>query len=167
MAAKKPVKQVEITAELETLIGEWFSAGQSLERAVARENELRLQVFSNFYKADDPCLSEPGTEHFAMPGNWLLKIERRINTKVDQSLIGAIKTEIATLEADPDSGELPTIDAALKWKPDFSESGYRDLRDDVKVILNKALTRTPGTPGIKLELPKSVQAKATGVGVAG
>lgn len=159
MAAKIPVQNVELTTELQELVAQWYSAAAAASTAAAKENALRLQLFGQFYQPEDKRLSEPGTEHFGMPGGWVLKIERRINTKIDQAALDAVKKELATLEVDED-GVAPTIDAAVKYKPDFSESGYRDLRADVKTILNHALTRTPGSPGIKLELPKSAQPKA-------
>jgi hypothetical protein len=158
MAAKIPVQSVEIKPEIEQLIGEWFAASASAKEAAAKESELRMRVFQNFYRPEDPKLSEPGTDHFAMPGGWILKVGRVINTKVDVAALDAVKKQLATMEADED-GVVPSIDAAVKYKPDFSESGYRDLRDDVKELLNAALTRTPGTPQIKLELPASAKTK--------
>jgi hypothetical protein len=160
MATKIPVQQIDVDMEFSKLIGEWYNAAEAAKGAAARENELRLQVFGKLYRPDDPKLAEPGTDHFGMPGGWVLKIERRINTKVDVAALDAVKKALAEMQVDED-GVAPTIDAAIKYKPDFSESGYRDLRDDVKALLNDALTRTPGSPGVKLELPKSAQPKAT------
>lgn len=162
MPTKKPVAEVKMTPELNTLIGEWWTQAELAGKAVLKENELRLKVFNQFYKSDDPRLADPGTDHFQMPGGWVLKIERRINTKIEIALLDAVKQEVDALPIDEETGEKYALGGVIEYKPAFNDSKYAKLPEPVLKILNKALTRTPGTPGIKLELPKSVQAKATG-----
>lgn len=158
MGKSLPVLDFEMTPECEKVLADWYSAATELKALGTREGELRAQLYSFFYAEDDVKRSEAGTEKFKMPGGWVMAIERRINVSIDQAQLNSIEAEVQKLAIDEDTGEMPTIGPAIKMKPSFSESGYRDLRDDVKALLNAALEFTPGTPGLKLEPPK---AKAT------
>jgi hypothetical protein len=159
MATPRPIKEVPQTPQLDKLVGKWWNAHKALGEAAEIETEARMALYAYFYKETDPKRSEAGTERFGMPGGWVLDIERRINVKIDQAALDPIKKVISELPPDPDTGEMATIDAAIKYKPDFSESGYRNLRADVKVILSEALTFTPGKPGFKLEYKEKAKAK--------
>jgi len=165
MAAKKPVNEVvykdaEEKKQYEMLIGQWWGAVAEAARAVELESELRAKVFDKLYPLDDPKRNEPGSEHFAMPGGWVLKIERKINTTIDKAALDVVKKIAATLEPDED-GVVPSLDPVIRYEPKFSDSGYRDAHPKIKELLaeNHVLTSNPGKPAIKLELPKSAQPK--------
>lgn len=149
MAARIPVQKTEHTKELDELVGAWFTAANELASISKRENEARVALYRHFYKEGDKKASEDGTEKFEMPGGWVLEITRRLNVKIDEALLDAAKKVIAELPADPETGELATIDTAVKYKPQLT-AGYDNLRGDVKEILSEALTFTPGLPAIKL-----------------
>lgn len=153
MAAPRPTLEIEQTKELDDLVGEWYRTAQQLAAIKQSEAEARDALFSYFYKTDDPKRSQAGTEKFSMPGGWALEVERRINWKIDEAALDSCKKAIAALPVDS-SGELPSIDACIKYKPSFSESGYRALRDDVRLILDDALESKPGQPAITLIAPK-------------
>jgi hypothetical protein len=154
MAVARPTIEIEQTQELDKLVGAWYNAAQQLVAIKEAEAEARDALFSYFYKSDDPKRSQAGTEKFGMPGGWALEVERRINWKVDEAALDACKKTIAELKVD-ESGELPSIDACIKYKPTFSESGYKTLRDDVRLILSDALESKPGQPAISLIAPKA------------
>jgi len=154
MAAPRPTIDIEQTKELDSLVGEWFDLSQKLASIKQLEAEARDKLFSYFYKPDDPKRNVGGTEKFGMPGGWTLEVERRINWKVDEAALPACLEAINELKADPETGEEPTVDACIKFKPTFSESGYRALRDDVRTILDGALEHKPGQPAITLNRPK-------------
>jgi hypothetical protein len=153
MAAQRPTVPVERTEELDRLVGVWYDTSQRLNAIKQAEAEARDALFSYFYKSDDPKRSVAGTEKFGMPGGWALEVERRINWKIDEAALDSCKKAIAELKVD-ENGEVPSIDAAIKYKPSFSESGYKTLRDDVRLILNQALEAKPGQPSIGLVAPK-------------
>jgi len=157
MAAPRPTIPVEMTPELSDLVGAWFDLAEKLATVKAAELDARNALFNHFYKADDPKRNQSGTEKFGMPAGWALEIERRLNWKVDEAALAACTAEINELPPDPETGELPSIDACIKFKPQFSESGYRSLRDDVRLILDEALESKPGTPGIELTKPKNAR----------
>lgn len=153
MAAPRPTIEIEHTEELDKLVGAWYEAANALAAIKETEAEARDKLFSYFYKSDDPKRSVGGTEKFGMPGGWALEVERRINWKIDEAALDSCKKAIAELPVSGD-GELPSIDACIKYKPTFSESGYKALRDDVRLILDGALEHKPGQPAINLVAPK-------------
>lgn len=158
MAVARPTLPIEHTEQLDKLVGAWYQASKKLAEIKETEAEAREALFSYFYKTDDPKRSIAGTEKFGMPGGWALEVERRINWKIDEAALDGCKKVIAELKVD-ENGELPSIDACIKYKATFSESGYKLLRDDVRLILDQALESKPGQPSIGLIAPK-VEAKA-------
>lgn len=163
MAAKKPVTAIKVDESLSALIGDWYNAQETAKLAVERESALRAAVYDRLYKSDDPKRSEAGTEHFGMPGGWVLKVERRINCKIDKAALDVAKKAIAELPPDPETGEVPTLDSIIRYDPKLSDAGYREAPQIVKQTLADlhVLEFNPGTPGIKLELPASAKPKAT------
>lgn len=135
-------------------LGDWYAKSNAFAAAKEAEAEARTKVIQLIYP---DSYDEEGTEKYQLPAGWVLEMEKRINVKVEQAVLAGLIEQIEKLPVD-ENGEMPTIDAAIKMKPDFSMSGWRDLRPDVKVILQDALTFTPGTAGVKLKPPS---AKAT------
>jgi hypothetical protein len=151
MAAALPIIDVKQSAELDSLVGAWWSAHKTADEAVATEMEARMALFRYFYKESDPKCNLSGREKFGMPSGWVLEIQRRLNYSVDVAALDSIRKAVAALPVDPDSGEIASIEAAIKYRLEVSESGYRDLRHDAKALLNEALTVKPGAPSLKLE----------------
>jgi hypothetical protein len=120
------------------------------------DKECRQQLDALLYPDGYPTKEnrQDGTDKYELPGGWTLEFERRINVKIDEAQLQSIEQEIAKLPIDPESGEVPTIGSAIRHRPELSMSAYGNLRDDVRVILNQALTFTPGTPGVKFVAPK-------------
>lgn len=167
MAAKKPVNEVEYkdAADKEAfsaLVGRWWNQIEIAKNAAALELQLRNEIFARFYPEGSPERAKAGSEHFGMPGNWVLKIDRKINAKIDRAALDVAKRLVLQLEADED-GVIPSLDGVITYKPELSDSGYRDAHPAVRKILaeTQVLEFNPGTPQIKLELPKSAQPKAT------
>jgi len=137
------------------ILADWYQKATEFAALKAAEAEARARVIEMVYPDG---YAKPGTDKFGIQSGWVLEMERRINVSIDEAQLAGIAAEVAKLEVDPDTGEIPTFSAAVKPKPTFSEAGYRDLREDVKALLNDALTFTPGTAGVKVIPPK---AKAT------
>lgn len=132
-----------------------YTKAQAFAEAKVAESEARKIVYSMVYPKS---WDEEGTDKFELGNGWIVEFKRTINVTIDDAQLPSLKEEIEKLPVDPDSGEMPSIDAAVKYKPDLSMSGYKLLRDDVKELLNQALEFKPGTPGVKVNPPK---AKAT------
>jgi hypothetical protein len=166
MAAKRPITEVKQSELLDRLVGDWYEKAEKAKQAAADENAARLALYAHFYKEDDPLRAVAGTQLFGMPSGWQLDIERRINVRIDKAQLPAIFEAVKKLPLDPETGEVASLDGVIVFKPDLSDSAYRLMtREDVKEILDQALTFTPGTPGIKLEYkaPKA-NPKATALG---
>lgn len=160
MATRLPVQECAMTPELEKAMGEWHAAVIASKEAAARENETRMAVFAHFFPEGDPRRSAGGKDKFQMPGGFVLEIERRINVKIDKAALPAVRQVVSEMPVDPETGEVPTIEHAIRMAPEFSESGYKALPEHVRLIVNDCLTFTPGTPGLKLEPPKAAKPSA-------
>lgn len=167
MATKKPKLETGLTgdkkAEFDALIGVWYQAANALIAAEAQESALRTKIYDMLYADDDQRRSVAGSDHFAMPGGWELQIERRVNCSIDRATLPLAQKVIAELEPDPETGVVPSLDGVIQWSPKLSDSGYRNIDARAKEVLEQfsVLEFKPGKPGVKLVLPKSVQAKAT------
>ena len=118
---------------------------------VDQEKEVRAQIVALIYP---DSFDERGTDRFELGGGWALDLERRMNIKIDETQISSVREEVAKLPVDPETGEMPSIDSAVKFKAELSESGWDNLRDDVRALLQPAVTFTPGSPGFKIKPPK-------------
>jgi hypothetical protein len=80
-----------------------------------------------------------------------------------------VREAVAALPMDPETGEIPTLGEAIRYRAELSDTNYGTLAPEVRAILNQALTFTPGLPGVKLVPPKEKataradQQKARGV----
>lgn len=128
-----------------------YEKSNKFAAAKEAEGEARKRVYELIYPES---WDKEGTDKFELPGGWVLEMKRTINVKIDAAQLPSIREAIEKLPVDGDSGEMPSWDAALKFKPDLSLSGYGTLRDDVKVLLAQALEFNPGTPGVKVIAPK-------------
>lgn len=118
---------------------------------VEQEKEVRAQIVGLIYP---DSFDERGTDRFELGGGWALDLERRMNVKIEPEQLPAIREEVMKLPVDPETGEMPSIEAAVRFKPELSESGWDSLRDDVRALLQPAVTFTPGSPGFKIKPPK-------------
>lgn len=135
-------------------MGDWYEKYNQLAAVKASEAESRARLTQLIYPDQ---WDVDGTDKYELPGGWVLEIKRTLNDKIDEAALPAIREEISKLPPNPETGELATLEGVIRMKPDFSLSGYRNMRDDVKAILNECLTLTPGTPGYKL-IPPSAKA---------
>jgi hypothetical protein len=133
------------------IMADWHVKASALAAAKLAEDYARAKITELMYP---DSWDEDGTDKFELPGGWVLEMERRINVKVDAEALPAVRKIVSELPVDEETGEMPTLEAAIKMKPDFSMSGFRNLRDDVKVAVRECCTFTPGTPGVKLNAPK-------------
>lgn len=129
-----------------------YEKANAFAAAKAAESEARKRVYELIYP---DSWDKEGTDKFELPGGWVLEFKRTLNVKIDAVQLPSIREAIEKLPVDPDSGEMPSWDGALKFKPDLSISGYGNLRDDVRVLLDQALEFAPGTPGVKVIPPKA------------
>lgn len=137
-----------------------YDSAQTAAKYSAIDKECRQAVDKLLYPNGYPTKGnrQDGTDKYELPAGWTLEFERRISVKIDETQLPSIREEVAKLPVDPETGEVPSLGQSLRFKPELSMSNYGTLRDDVRVILNSALTFTPGLPGVKLIAPK---AKAT------
>lgn len=134
------------------LMGAHYPLANQVKALTQQEKEMRAAIVALLYP--DGYDAE-GTDRYELPGGWKLDIDRKMNVAIDEAQLSAIREEVAKLEIDPETGEVPDFDACIKTKLDFSMSGWRNLRDDVRVLLGEALTFKQGSPGFKLKEPSA------------
>lgn len=122
-----------------------------MKALVEQEKEVRAQVVKLIYPDD---FDSRGTDKFELGGGWVLELKRTMNIKIDEQQLPMIREEVAALEVDPETGEVPTIDGIIKFKAELSETNWDATRDDVRELLRPALTFTPGSPGFDIKPPK-------------
>jgi len=161
MAKELPKQQVEMTEELAGLIGEWYEASKKAKAADEAENAARMAVYNKLHEPGETIRSQPGTERFEMPGNWVLEVERRRNCRIDKPALTAVIEAFKAMPVDRETGEIPSLDGVIRFDPKLSDAGYRDMAPHLRTILDEALTFSEGTPGMKLEYkPPKGQVKA-------
>jgi hypothetical protein len=123
------------------------------------DRECRIEImkllYPNSYPVDAMTGRMDGTDKFELPGGWTLEYEKRVGVKVDESQLPGIREAVMALPTDEETGEMATLGDAIRYRAELSDTAYGNLREDVRVLLNEALTFTPGTPGIKAVAPKA------------
>lgn len=144
------------------LMGLQHQAAQTAKKYVDIDRECRVElmtlIYPNGYPVDKETGRMDGTDKYELPAGWTLEYERRVGCKIDEAQLPGIREAVSKLPVDPETGEVPSLGEAIRYRAELSDSAYGNLREDVRILLGDALTFTPGTPGIKAVPPK---AKAT------
>lgn len=143
----------------DALMGLQYQAAAEAKKYTDIDRECRAELmklmYPDSYPVDDSTGRMDGTDKYELPGGWTLEFEKRIGCKIDAALLPGIREAVSKLPMDEETGEMPTLGDAIRYRPELSDSAYGNLRPDVRVLLNEALTFTPGTPGIKAVPPKA------------
>lgn len=143
-------------------MGLMYETAAKLKPLADIEKKCREEVQKLLYPEGYPTNAETGrmdgVDKYELPGGWTLTFEKRVGAKIDETLLPGIREAVAALPVDPESGEIPTLGDAIRYRAELSDTNYGTLAPEVRVLLNEALTFTPGLPGVKIEAPK---AKAT------
>lgn len=113
------------------LCQEWFSAKKAETDAINRRREI-----------EDMMLAGMGENTTAESGGYKIRVSKRVNRVVDSDKLIAIGKE-HNLEK-----ELAEL---FRWKPEIDAKAWDHASDDIKAVLNAAITTKLGRPAFKLE----------------
>lgn len=123
------------------LTGEWYTKKQTLDTVKGEEMELRKQVYSKTLEGK----ALEGTNKFGLSDGWIINCTLPYNYKVDPGITAANKV---LHDACVD------LNLLVEWKPELRIGEYRKLNEEQKALVDAYLTITPGTPQMKVVLPK-------------
>lgn len=127
------------------LMMEWDEARKDAaiaKKVIEREQELRKKVVASLFP--DP---REGVNTIELNGGWKLKYTHKIDYKVDEAvLISTVVPKLAEVGK--------SADDMFKYTPSLMVKEYKALDDNVKSIVNLAVTIKPGSPTMELAAPK-------------
>lgn len=131
----------------ETLLLRWQEAKKKAEeakQAIEKELTLRKEVMEAFF----PEASE-GVNTFQLEQGWTLKASYKLDRKVDEASLPAIREQLRAINVNPDQ--------LLVMKPTLALKPYRALAaalPNAARIFEQALIIKPATPVVDLVPPK-------------
>lgn len=137
-----------MTEEQTAKLLEWEAAqaeAMLVKPIIAKEQALRKEVAEMFFP--DP---EEGVNNFELPaGGFKLKLTYKIDRKVDEGSLEAVKEQLRAMDINPDT--------LIEMKPSLVLKTYRALvqiNTEAAKIFEQALTIKPGSPTLELVAPK-------------
>ncbi|MCK9234951.1 MAG: hypothetical protein M0P09_01390 [Acholeplasmataceae bacterium] len=137
-------------AEFNRDSAEWMELTAKMAADKAREIELRNRLISKVYKNG---VVPVGTNNVLLPEGWVLKVNGKVNYRVEEDAVEATKGLIAEKVA---AGEITefSFDDIVKYKPDLSLSGWNGLTEEQKHLIRNCVTERPGQASIEITKPK-------------
>lgn len=131
----------EERAAVMALTGRWYEKKKVLDEVKGEEMELRKQVYSRTIEKN----AAEGTNKYGLADGWIINCTLPYNYKVDPAIAAA---NPVLHEAGVD------LNLLVEWKPELRVAEYRKLTEEQKDLVDNYLTITPGTPQMKIALPK-------------
>lgn len=126
---------------------EWTAVLQEVAGAklvIEKEQALRKEVAKLFFV--EPA---EGTNTEDLEGGWKLKLTHKIDRKVDEASLFAVKEELRKLNINPD--------ALVRFKPELDTKAYKALKlvnEDAAKVFEQALLIKEASPALELVAPK-------------
>lgn len=151
MNTQAAVGQVKTEQEIDALLIKWKHAKEQLAYYATVELELRMQL------ANDPQLFDPnvqkGTLNYQLPMGYKLKLERKENTKVENSNGECFHA----LDVFSELGESQKRMAKdlFRFDANLRQTEFDKLSDEEKKLFYPIITTKPATPSLTLVVPKA------------
>lgn len=133
-----------MTPENFKLLEDWRLATEQvaeLKSIIAKEQELRKQVFAAFFPAP-----KEGANTVNLPEGWKLKGTYKIDRKIDEAALPAVIEKLRI--------EGVSSDLLVEYKPSLKTTVYKQLVAEHRAIFDEALTAKPASPTVELNPPK-------------
>lgn len=134
-----------MTEEQMKLLEEWRQAkaeADSVKPILAKEQELRKQVFAAFYPAP-----KEGTNTIDLAEGWKLKAVYKLDRKIDEAALPAVAEQLRGMGVN--------VDTLVKWTPGLKTATYKELTAEQRAVFDQALIVKPGAPTIELVPPNA------------
>ena len=128
----------------QALASGWFKVKEELDALKARESLLRKQIADAAFPEDERI--EGANNKLDIGGGYVLQLDHKINRTVDEAGVLSLSEEMRK--------EGIAVDDVFKTKLSFGVAAYRKLDEDQVKLVDQCLTEKPGTPGLKIVLPK-------------
>jgi hypothetical protein len=157
---EKPIAELLSEAERtfyrDHLLLDWQIAKEAIEKAKAREMELRVKLVSKFAGFDPDKVK--GTENLELGNGWKLKSVKKLNygfikNADDKTDKQAIDAALGKIEATGEVGRY-IAEKLVKWTPDLSVSEYNELSPEFKAIIDTVIVTSSGAPTLEIVPPK-------------
>lgn len=141
--------------ERDTLIQEWYTLEKDLAfeklrlaTKVLREMELRKQIVAMMWPMGQGLPGREGTNNSDIGNGWILKGTIKIERKVDEAALPAVREQLQKMLINPDT--------LIKNTPELKTKEYRLLTEEQRLVMDTALVIKPGSPTLELIPPKPV-----------
>ena len=126
--------------EFDLKLAKWREISSQIRVLGEQEMTLRKEIFGEAFK-------EPveGTNTLPLAAGWKLKGVYKINRKVDETALPAIREKLEGIGV--------SLDPLIKWAPGLEIRAYRSLSDATKSIFDQCLVIAPGAPALELVPP--------------
>lgn len=136
-----------MTPEQVNKLEEWRQALNKVVEVkpfIEAEQALRKEVMALFF----PDAKE-GANTVDLEAGWKLKGTHKIDRKIDESALPAVKSQLREMKINPDD--------LVEMKPSLNTKNYRSLQTlnpEACKVFEQALTIKPGSPTLELIAPK-------------
>ena len=137
---KSKGKHVLTDAQKEQAIADWNNADQQQRFWKDKENQLRSLLVEQFYT------KETGTQTISLRGDWVLKIERGEDYKLENT--NGETEDVLENFSDTEAKLL------VRWKAEVVKKNFDALEKEKKDLFAAVLTIKPSSPQVKLIPPK-------------
>ena len=139
-----------MTPELQQLLSDWYLAREAAIQAkevIEKEMGLRKRVADALF----PTPKE-GTNTAELGNGWKLKYLYKIDRKIDEATLAAIKEQLRERNVNPDQ--------LIRMKPELATAAYKDLikiDPQSALIFDQTLIIKPASPTLELVSPKETK----------
>ena len=129
------------------LLDRWYQAVQAAAEAkltIEYEQGIRKELAAMFFPTPDE-----GTNTYALAQGWNLKLTHKIDRKIDEAALEAVKVQLREINVNPD--------ALINMKPSLDTKAYKGLKQvnpDAAKMFEFALIIKDASPTIELVAPK-------------
>jgi hypothetical protein len=114
---------------------------EQIKPLAIEELALRRQIIATIF-----ANGKEGTNNLELSGDWLLKGVIKIDRKVDEAALPAVKIKMQEMNVNPDT--------LIEMKPQLVLKAYRELTEEQRNVFDQALDIKPAAPELSLVPPK-------------
>lgn len=116
---------------------QWNNLKSQLVDLTDKERALRIELFGLAFPKP-----EEGSKYnkLDLPNGYMLQGDYKINRRVDEAALGTVQKQMDPI----------AFGRAFRFKPELSNSGFKDLNDEQKKIASQAIIAAPGTPTLAI-----------------
>lgn len=119
----------------------WYTLDKQLEKVKEQELDLRKKIAKSLF----PNPIEGSKNYYGLGNGFELQMKHSINVSVDEDMYRAKKEDFTAAGIPED---------VVKWKPSLVGAKYDALSTPQKRLIDKVISRRPGTPALEIRKPK-------------